>query len=47
MIATDSRRDAACCHLAVITLSTVVMRFDPFFRQNAIRTTIRARARHA
>jgi hypothetical protein len=41
-IATDSRHAAACCHVAVITLSTAVMQFDPFFHQIAIRSAIRA-----
>ena len=33
---TDSRRDAACCHGAVITLSTVVMHFDAILPENAL-----------
>jgi hypothetical protein len=40
-IPTDSRRDSACCHAAVIALSTAIMRFDAIFHQNAVRSARR------
>jgi hypothetical protein len=43
MIPTDSQADAACCHAAVMMLSTAVMCFDAIFRKIAVHRTIRRR----